>query len=237
MNTSIRKVLVLAALAVSVSAGAAEPSRQSLIDAWVEFMPSAPGTIAFEVRGDGVYYLEDENLPYAGEVRVVSALVREAEAAADGMPFTHMGMVEFQLVELPAERLQTQNYYYWLADRQTLHFSDVDETWVGPAAYRDAIQDFYGRDDSFGPLSFMLNYGIWIFLVALLVWVFSLLNRHSRKARSLMDDSASINEKARENLERSEQMQKEAIEISRALLDVQKANKKLLEQIRDRLGN
>jgi len=237
VNTHFFKTLVLAVLAVSVSAGAAEPDRQSLIDAWVEFMPSAPGTTAFEVRGDGVYYLEDENLPYAGEVRLVSALVRPAEATAEGVPFTHMGVVEFKLADLPVERLQTQNYYYWLADRQTLHFSEADEAWVGPAAYRTAIQSFYSRDESFGPLSFMLNYGIWIFLVALLIWVFSLLNRHNRKARSLMDDSASINEKARENLERSEKMQKEAIEISRALLDIQKANSKLLEQIRDRLGS
>ena len=79
----------------------------------------------------------------------------------------------------------------------------------------------------------MLNYGIWIFLIALLVWVFLAFNKQHKKARALIDDSSSINERARENLDRSAEIQKESIEITRQILDIQKANTRVLEQIRD----
>ena len=53
----------------------------------------------------------------------------------------------------------------------------------------------------------------------------------------LMDDSSSINQLARENLDRSAEIQKESIEITRQMLDAQKANTRVLEQIRDRLDS
>ncbi len=232
-----RLLLMGVLLAASLSASAAEPNRQSLIDAWADYMPTAPGTVVFEARGDDLFYLEDENLPYAGELRLVGALVRPAEAVSEDAEFTHLGMLEMTLIDLPAERLQSQNYYYWLADRQTLHYSETEQAWLGPDAYREALQDFYAGDVSFGPLSFMLNYGIWVFLIALLVWVFLAFNKQHKKARALMDDSSSINQLARENLDRSAEIQKESIEITRQMLDVQKANTRVLEQIRDRLDS
>lgn len=232
-----RMSLIAALLLATFSAAAAEPDRQSLIDAWVDYMPTTSGTVTFEARGDDLYYIQDENLPYDGELRLIGALVRPAEAMTEDTAFTHIGMLELELVDLPVERLQSQNYYYWLSDRQSLHFSDTAEAWVGPEAYRVAIQDYYADDVSFGPLSFMLNYGIWVFLIALLIWVFITLNKHNNKARALMDDSTSINDKARENIERAEKIQEEAIEITRQILGVQKDNNKVLAEIRDKLGS
>ena len=237
MRHRIRVILTGVLLAASLNVSAAEPNRQSLIDAWVDYMPTAPGTVVFEARGGDRYYLEDENLPYAGELRLIGALVRPAEAMGEDATFTHIGMLEMELVDLPVERLQSQNYYYWLSDRQTLHFSAVGQAWLGPAAYRKAIQDLYSSDISFGPLSFMLNYGIWILLIILLIWVFVAFNKQHKKARALLDDSSSINALARENLDRSAAIQKESIQITRQVLEVQKENTRVLEQIRDRLGS
>lgn len=235
MIERIRVAAAICLLIASTVASAAEPDRQSLIDAWAAYMPTTAGTVAFELRDDGVYYIEDENLPYEGELRLIGAIVRPAEIGTDQMSFSHMGMVEFELVGLPEERLQTQSYYYWLADRQSLHYSEVEQAWLGPEAYRAAFQDFYVDEGSFGALTFMLNYGIWILLIALVLWVFTGLHKHNKKARTLMDDSASINEQARKNLDRSEKMQKETIEIMRRSLELQCSGNELLAQIRDSL--
>ncbi len=235
MAIEIRSSLLAALLCTSIAANAAEPNRQALIDAWSEYMPTTPGTLEFEPRGDETYFIKDENLPYEGELRIIGAVVRPIEIGAGGASFTHLGLIEFELVGLAEDLRESQSYYYWLADRQSLYFSEADRAWLGSAAYSAAFQDYYVNETSFELLSFMLNYGIWILLIVLVVWVFAALRKHSREARALMDDSASINDQARENLDRSEKMQKEIIEISRRTLELQESNNRLLEDIRDSL--
>ena len=76
-----------------------------------------------------------------------------------------------------------------------------------------------------------MNYGIWILLIALLVFVFMSLKKQQKKAKTLMDDTADINRKARENLDRAEAMQKEMVAIAREAQELQKQNNALLERI------
>lgn len=230
-NASTR--LLIAAFSILLfQPSLAAPDRASLLSAWAEAMTTLPSTLAFEERDDGGYHLADDSLPYEGEVRVVSSIVRPVPMA-ESTGFTHTGLVEFELVDLPAELRESQSYYYWLADRQMLYYSDADDGWLASAQYQAALQTSYEEPYAFGPLSFMLNYGIWVVLLALLLWVFLTLSRQQRKARTLMDETASINEMARENIERSAEIQQESIEITRKVLEIQEANRRVLEQIRD----
>lgn len=227
-------IVTLGVLQGAVTLAAAD--RDSLVAAWAEAMAGMPGTETFEARDDGRYYLADESLPYEGEVRIVSSLVRPADVMTESSDFTHTGMVEFELIDLPQERRENQSYYYWLSDRQSLYYSADADAWLSPADYRVALQESYGPPPSFGPLSFMLNYGIWAFLLLLLAWVFLTLNKHQRKAKNMMDETVAINEMARENIERSAEIQQESIEITRKVLEIQQTNQRLLEQIRDNTG-
>ena len=228
------RVLAVALGCLLSGAAAAAPDRESLIEAWVAHMQTASGTLSFERSGEDTFRLRDDSLPYDGEVRIVGALVRPTEVQYVDSAFTHMGSVEFNLVTLADDRRYTQTYSYWMADRQLFYYSETEAAWLGQADYALALQEEYGSSGAaLGPLSFMLNYGIWIALLALLVWVFRVLGRHQKKATSLMDDSASINEMARKNLERSAELHEESIEMTRQILEVQKANQALLAQIRD----
>lgn len=230
----IQRMLACVTLCIFSAVASAQPDRDSLIDAWAELMRTAPGTVSFERRGDDTFFLQDDSLPYEGEVRIVGVLVRSAEAQYTVSAFTHMGSVEFDLVALPVERRASQTYLYWMLDRQLLYYSEDEQAWLGQADYTRALQGQYGGPtENFGLLSFMLNYGIWIALLALLVWTFLFLGRHQTKAKALIDDSASINEMARKNLERSAELQQESIEMTRQILEIQKANQALLTQIRD----
>lgn len=209
---------------------AADPDRNSLIEAWESRMLELADTVRFEATDEGVYALEDSALPYTGELRLIGALVRPADVVTPGSEFTHFGIVEFELTGLPPERTALQSYYYWLADRQTLHYSETEERWVDPATYTASLTGAYSRpsDGSFAAMSFMLNYGIWIVLLALIAFIVIAIQRQSRKARALMDESAAINNQARENLERAAGMQDEVLAVARESRDLQAETNRLL---------
>ena len=233
----IRSRIILILLGLCLATGVhADASKESLLEAWEEHVRSLPGTISLEATGEGAYRLQDKDLPYDGELRLVSAMVRSADNAGFDTGFSHMGIVEFTLDDLPPERLASQSYYYWIADRQTLHYSTAGQRWVSGAEYQASLTDIYGGDSpAFTGLSFMLNYGIWILLIGLILLVGISASRQTRKASSLMDETREINQLASKNLDRAQGLQDEVLEIARETRDLQKENNQLLEQIRDAL--
>lgn len=215
----------------AANAGPETPDRDSLVNAWEAHIATLPSTVAFESLGDGVYRFEDSDLPYEGELRIVGALVRSADTGGYNTGFSHLGMVDFELTDIPVERLSSQVYYYWLSDRQTLHFSESDQGWVDMAAYQASISSMYSGGGSYGVFSFMLNYGIWIVLIAVVVFGIIAVGKQAKKARSLMDDSAAINDKARQNIDRAEGLQDEILAIARETRNLQADNNELLRQM------
>ena len=231
----VATLIAILLLAISAPQASADASRESLVEAWEAHIASLPGTTRFEAVGDGVYQLEDSDLPYAGELTIVGALVRSTQSAGYETGYSHTGMVDFRLSDLPEERLSSQVYYYWLADRQSLHYSEAEQRWVDTATFQQSITNMYDTDAPFSALYFMLNYGAWIVLVLLVVYGIVAVGRQTKKAKALMDDSASINEKARQNIDRAEGLQDELLAIARETRDLQSENNALLKQMLDAL--
>ena len=225
-------VVLTALYAPQVSADA---SRESLVAAWEAHIASLPGTISFEAVGDGVYEFEDSDLPYAGKLTIVGALVRSTESAGYQTGYSHTGMVDFRLSDLPEERLSSQVYYYWLTDRQSLHYSEAEQRWVDTATFQQSITNMYDTGTTFSALYFLLNYGVWIVLILLALFGIVAVSKQTRRARALMDDSASINEQARQNIDRAEGLQDELLAIARETRDLQSQNNALLQQMLDAL--
>lgn len=232
-QTTALLLLLLGSMGMQIAQ--AEANRDSLIEAWEKRFVSMPGTTRFESFGDGVYSIQDEDLPYDGELRVTGSLVRPAESPGVDTGFTHIGMVDFDLTEYANERKTTQLYYYWLSDRQTLYYSDKEQKWLDVAAYQASFTNLYDTDLSWGPLSFMLNYGIWIVLLVLLAFVFVAVGKQTKKARGLMDDTDSINQKASENLDRAEALQDELLSIVRESRDLQRDSNDILRHMLEAL--
>lgn len=236
MRTTAALIILLIATLFAHHADA-QPNRDSLLEAWETHVGSLPGTTSLQAIDDGVYEFHDTDLPYEGALKIIGALVRPSETAGFETEFTHIGMVDFELKDLPAERLSSQVYYYWLADRQTLHYSETEQRWVNAATYQASVTELYSGGASFGTMSFMLNYGIWVLLIALLIFVFVAVGKQARKARSLMDETASINQKARENIERAEGLQDEVLAIARETRDLHADNNELLKKMLEALRN
>ncbi len=230
MNALTRIALLLVALSIWTPSYAG-PDRESLIAAWEQRFSGMPGSEAFEALGDDRYRIKDTNLPYEGELKIIGVLLQPVDAMEYETGFSTLGMVEFDLIDLPAERKASQSYYYWLNDRQTLYYSDDEQRWLDLQAYTKALTASYEPAISLGIMSFMLNYGIWILLIALVIFIFTGFKRQTGKAHELMDDSADINRKARENLDRSEAMQKEVLEITRESQQLHRETNRLLAEI------
>lgn len=227
-------LIALSAFALGSPVAQAEADRESLISAWEAYIASLPSTASLEKTGEGTYRLKDTELPYEGEVIIKGALVRPMATGADSV-FSHTGMLEIELADLPEERLVSQLYYYWLTDKQMLYYSVSSDAWVSQADYTDEFSVGYPFDEGFGFMSFMLKYGIWILLVALIIFIFRGVNSQMKKNRSLMDETSAINDKARENVDRAQAMQDEVLAISRQSLELQAENNATLKKILDAL--
>lgn len=233
----MRKLIIFIALAQVAwlsSDAQADANRESLIEAWESLIASLPSTERFEKSAEGTYHLTDTDLPYDGTLVLQGALVKST-GMPDDSAFSHMGMLEIELTDLPAERLTSQLYYYWIADKQMLYYSAKSDAWVSQADYTAGFSGEYANDRSFGFMSFMIKYGIWILLVALIIFVFRGVNTQMKKNRGLMDETAAINEKARENVDRAQAMQDELLAISRESLQLQADNNETLKKILDAL--
>lgn len=247
----MKKILLLVLL-LSPAAFAAEPDRASLIAAWEEYVRGIPTTGKLEALGDDRYALVDSELEFDGELKINGVLIRAQENYGVETEFSHFGMIELELVDLPTERLGSYLYSYWLADRQTLYYSTERAGWVDAKAYQQSFTSPGSVVGSRSLLMFVMDYGIWILLVGLIISVYVFLNRQQRSSKSLMDDSedlnkmarenieradrlqeetAEINKMARDNLERAERMQSEVIDVARSMVEMQKQSNELLERI------
>ena len=226
-------VALLAVTAVSRDAHA-DPDRDSLISAWEAYIASLPSTATFEKTGDGSYQLHDTDLPYEGELLLHGALVRPMPGPSDGN-YSHTGMLEFELADLPEDRSVSQLYYYWIADKQILYYSAERGEWLSQADYTEDFSGAYEYGDDVAFMSFMLKYGIWILLVALIIFIFRGAHTQMKKNRALMDETAAINEKARENVERAQAMQDELLAMTRQSHELQAENNETLKKILDAL--
>lgn len=222
--------MLLVALSFATSSFA-NPDRESLISAWEQRLSEMPGTEELEALGNDRYRLKDTDLPYEGELIIIGVLLHLIDSPGYSTGFSTMGMVEFELADLQPERKGSQSYYYWLNARQMLYYSDDEQRWVDSQAYTQALTTRYEAPMSLGVMSFMLNYGIWLLLIALIVFIFIGFKRQTGKAHALMDDSADINRQARKNLDRSEVMQKEVLEITRESQQLHRETNRLLAQI------
>jgi len=228
VESRLASVLILLACSTMSQAAA---DRESLLAAWETHLRQMPSTVVLEAEGDGAYHFEDSDLPYDGTLRVISAIVRSSEVAGYDSGFPAMGIVEFWLDDLPEERLGSQGYYYWLADRQMLHYLEAEDRWIDASAYQQLVASELHDNLPYSTSSWLLGNGIWILLVALIVFAFVTLRASQRKARKLMDETADINRKARENLDRSERMQQEVLAIAGESRDLHRETNGLLRKL------
>lgn len=200
------------------------PDRDSLLAAW-ESQMALDGTI--EALDQDRYRVRVDALDYEGPLVLLGAMVRPVPE--DGT-ISHTGFVEFRLQALDPALRDTQIYYLWAQDLQNFHYLTDEARWVSTAYWQ---QQLYSEKAGTAPslLGFMLDWGLVLLLVFFILILIIPLMRQMRRARQMTDDGMSINQMARENLQRAAEIQQQVLPIQQRQLELAESNHVLLQRI------
>lgn len=228
------KILALV-LSILVSQGAlSAPDKAGLRAAWEQAMRA--GGAELEAGETDAYRLVDPNLPYDGELKLVGLTVRADGAGEMAGAFSHSGFVEFQLSNLQPPLLHSQTYYLWAGDRQNFFYFPDHARWTTAQNMPTALSAGSPRRTIARQLWTWLPILILLLMVAFVVFLIRKANGQQRRAGSIIEDSAALNVKARENLEFARKMHEEQIAIARSNNELMQDNNRLLGELVETLG-
>jgi hypothetical protein len=205
------------------------PDRASLVAAWER-------TISRDAKlartGPDRYTIEADEIGYRGPLSINAVLVREQPASGAG--FSHVGVVDFALDELPAGRANSHAVMVWRSGAQQFYF-DAARGW---RASDELAQEMTQAFDSSG-LGLLAAAGgsglIFLLPLAVLGLIVWLGMRNSRRARNLFDETRGLNDEARRDLERNRALQDEQMQILRRSIALNEDSNRLLREIAEAL--
>lgn len=116
----------------------AQPSEDSLIQAWEALQKSDPKVVTFEKLTDRRYKFKTVYFPFDGELRIKDAIVGDTGGGMASGYF--MGLIEVELVGLSKEMIQKHGYRYSLwAANNNLYFDKKVGKWLSAREFQNAM--------------------------------------------------------------------------------------------------
>lgn len=114
---------------ICVSPLHAQPTGESLIQAWEKIQKSDPKVVAFEKLGDNHYKFKTDYFPFDGELRIKGVIMDDVGTRQENDYI--FGTVQVELVGLPANFLQQYSYNYSVWSRNnTLFYDKKAGNWI-----------------------------------------------------------------------------------------------------------
>lgn len=220
-----------AAVPTSAAADVAKPApdRASLIAAWEQTVSRGARLVR---TGPDRYTIEADEIGYRGPLSIQAVLVREQPATGAG--FSHVGVVDFALDDLPAGRANSHAVMVWRSGMQQFYF-DAARGWRAPD---ELAQEMTQAFDS-GGLGLMAAAAgsgmIFLLPLAVLGLILWLGVRNNRRANAVLDETRGFNDEARQELERSRAQQDEQMQILRRSVALSEDSNRLLREIAEAL--
>jgi hypothetical protein len=127
-KAAIITLTVMAFLFVGSLRASAQPSKESLIQAWEKIQKSDPETVVFEKIADNSYKFKTNRFPFDGELRILNVAIDDRLAGSEfGIK---MGIIEHELVGLSDEDIKKYEHSYsiWKANN-TLYYDSDTNAW------------------------------------------------------------------------------------------------------------
>ncbi|HKR02012.1 MAG TPA: hypothetical protein VJT09_15130 [Pyrinomonadaceae bacterium] len=133
-----KAALVIAAVLLLLAAGtgaAAQPSKESLIQAWENIQKSDTETVVFEKLGDNRYKFKTNRFPFDGELRILNVIIDDRFSDSEFAAVT--GTIEYDLVGISdeVEKKYERSYSLWKANN-TLYFDSETKSWMPARDYQ-----------------------------------------------------------------------------------------------------
>jgi hypothetical protein len=135
----IAKLVALCAavlvIALAHATAQAQPSQQSLVEAWERLQRSDPETLAFEKIAERRYRFKTSRFPFDGELKILKATIDDSLADYE---YGHVhGVIEYDLVGLSEEVVKKYGHSYesW-EENNGLTFDKESSSWMSPEQLR-----------------------------------------------------------------------------------------------------
>jgi len=211
---------VAVCLAFSGSVLWAQPSEDSLIQAWEQLQKSDPKIVTLKKMGTRRYTFKTEYFPFDGELRIKDAIVGETGGGMVSDYF--MGIIEVELVGFSKEIYKQHNYRYSMwAGNNNLYFDKKHGKWLSVREFQNAM---IAKSNQMSRSSLDIgNYAI-ILLAVVGIYVSLRLYRRSGKTTKIAlqkqeeaiarnDVGIALSEKSMQLAEESNKLLKEILEV------------------------
>ena len=135
----IAKLVALCAavlvIALAHATAQAQPSQQSLVEAWEQLQRSDPETLAFEKIAERRYRFKTNRFPFDGELKILKATI---DGATDDFDYGYVqGVIEYDLIGLSEEVVKKYEHSYenW-QENNRLTFDKESSAWMSPEQMR-----------------------------------------------------------------------------------------------------
>lgn len=201
----------------------AQPTGDSLIQAWEKIQKTDSKIIKLEKLEDNHYKFKTDHFPFDGELRIKGVIMDDVGTKQD-TDFI-FGTVQTELVGLPANFLQQYSYNYSTWSRSnTLYYDKKVGNWISSKQFQDAMTNRTAK-------RYQSNWGISdLVIIALAVVGIIIILRIFQRNKSYMktvlqkqEESVSRCDVAVQQSEKSLQLSEESNKLLKEILEVMKS--------------
>ncbi|MCK4421398.1 hypothetical protein KAW18_07500 [candidate division WOR-3 bacterium] len=197
----------------------AEPTEATLIEAWETIQRNDPETVVFEKLGENLYKFKTERFPFDGKLKILNVSVDDR--MKDYEYGNIMGIIEVELVDLPADFSLKYSYSYSMwGQNNMLYYDEETDGWLTSNEYYAKTQEKLPKTPSLFFLN-ILSYGPILILIVFIVFSLIVIANLQRKNKQYMDHALELTEKS--------------IELVRKSLDLGEDSNKTLKEILEEL--
>ena len=201
-------------IALAHATAQAQPSSQSLVEAWEQLQRSDPETLAFEKIAERRYRFKTNRFPFDGELKILKATIDDSLADFE---YAHIhGVIEYDLVGLSEEVVKKYEHSYesW-QENNGLTYDKESSSWMSPEQLRvksaakvkqatRTQEEAKAGEEKARKTATWVNIAMWWgpVLVLLVLWAWFMRKTGIRRQREYMNAGAVHMQRVEELLER-----------------------------------
>lgn len=201
----------------------AQPTDESLIQAWEKQQKADPKTIVFEKLKDRHYKFKTRYFPYDGELSIINLVFGDLGGDAD---FDYsLGAVQVELAGFDKDLVQQYGYAYSLwTNTNTLYFDKKNSKWLSNKDYLASIyKKSASRQKQTWWMSNLSNFALIIMCIFALIIVFRKYKTYMNTALKKQEEGIAKYDIAIKHSEKALNQSEETNKLLKEILDVLKS--------------
>ena len=205
--------------AFSVSSLHAQPTEESLIQAWEQIQKSDPKTISFSKLSDRRYKFKTERYPFDGVLKIKDATVDDMGIGSESEFI--VGIVDIDLVGVPKNFIQLHSRKYSIWSRNNmLHYDKKAGRWLTPREFQSVM--IKKAEAQSVPSWGVSDFTIIVLVLVGLAIIWKIAQRYGRDSKTALQRQSEALERYEVSLQHSErglQLAEETNQLLREILE------------------